>query len=231
MEVWMLNIILDKSQWNCGQIQSLKRVLPLLMHQLPHCEALWVTHSASNRVPLIVSGFPKPIRCPTAPCVVKTRQKRCSCIASDHSVHHFCIRRCSCFIYATFKAIHHLETFAIHLWANFTFAMLFQMTKLRILLCSPLFCWNMADKMRACRDAPKVCRFVLKGHASRTRFPKKPLDVFDGWHCSSFSLFLLCWKRMLTFVNFCGLSWSFFATSNRFWSFSGISADKTHWKM
>ena len=52
------------------------------VHQLPHGEAFWVTHSALCVEPLTMSEFTHATRCPTAPCIVEMRQQRHPSIAS-----------------------------------------------------------------------------------------------------------------------------------------------------
>ena len=168
MEVW-------RSKQNCGQIQSLKQVLLLSVHQL-HVSCLTVSNCVSlTQVPLTVSGFPRSLQCPLH--CVSSKCVKCFVPASPWTV--LCITSvpggvCASSTLVLMRSIHHLELFTVHLSANFTFAMLFLMTKLHILPCLPVFCQNLADKMCACRDAPKVCHFVLKGHASSPVFQRSP---------------------------------------------------------
>ena len=53
-----------------------------------------------------------------------------SCIASDHSVRHFWIRRCSCINHPNLVEIHCVEVFLCIVLGNFTFAMFSLVTNL-----------------------------------------------------------------------------------------------------
>ncbi len=89
----MLNITLHMSQCFCGWVQPFRTSLTLVsasaVCQLPHREALWVTHSSSTQVPLTVSGFPRSLWCPPhhalskrVECVVPTLTQTILCITS-----------------------------------------------------------------------------------------------------------------------------------------------------
>ena len=102
-----------------------------------------------------------------------------------------------------------------------------------LLLLLLLFCWKMADKMCACRNAQKVCRFALTVHASPTHVLKKSLDFFDGRHCLPELLFSTSFianvdfrKLVRTFVDFHKHFLTFRTIFGHFWAFPLKKSDK-----
>ncbi len=184
------------SQHFCGLNQPFKPGLTPVrasaVCQLPHHESLWVTHLD---VP----------HCEWFPKVLMVR-----CL--------MCVTSASGGVRASFTQVSQwLGTVFVGFPSKFLVCHASWMTKWHILPCLPVFCWNLADKMHACCDAPKVCG----------RAVHHPPAFQENPQTSSMSNIICCLclssPRLKAFINYVQLLSTFVVITDHFSLFQTIS--------